>query len=75
LYEFVQKLVKKDLHPGWDFNPGPKWLAIVTPPPPLVPILFIYHTIRTPSEKVDYTISFVWHSQSLFNDWASGLHM
>jgi hypothetical protein len=27
VYEFVQKLVKKDLHPGWDFNLGPKWLA------------------------------------------------
>jgi hypothetical protein len=26
LYEFVQK---KDLHPGWDLNPGPIWLAIV----------------------------------------------
>ena len=28
---------KKDLHPGWDFNPGPIWLAIVAalrhPPP------------------------------------------
>ena len=37
-YEFVQKLAKKrfasrlgfqpgtKMHPGWDFNPGPKWL-------------------------------------------------
>jgi hypothetical protein len=33
-----------------------------TPPPPLsVPILFIYRTIRRPSEKSDYTISPVWH--------------
>ena len=38
-----------------------------TPSPPLVPILFIYHTIRLPSEKVDYTISFKWHSQSHIN--------
>ncbi len=37
--------------------------AIHHPPPPLVPILFIYHTIRLPSAKVDYTISLVWHSQ------------
>ena len=29
MYEFVQKLVKKK-KPGWDFNPGPIWLAIVT---------------------------------------------
>jgi hypothetical protein len=28
MYEFVQKLVKKK-KPGWDFNPGPIWLAIV----------------------------------------------
>ena len=32
-----------------------------TPPPPSVPILFIYRTIRRPSEKADYTISPVWH--------------
>ncbi len=41
VYEFVlynlynnciQKLAKKDLHPGWDFNLGPKWLAIVAAP-------------------------------------------
>ncbi len=42
---------KKDLRLGWDFNPGPKRLAIVAalrhPPPPRVAILFIYHTIRT----------------------------
>jgi hypothetical protein len=30
-------------------------------PPPSVPILFIYRTIRRPSEKTDYTVSPVWH--------------
>jgi len=30
-------------------------------PPPSVPILFIYLTIRRPSEKLDYTISVEWH--------------
>ena len=33
----IQKLAKKDLHPGWDFNPGPisafEIAAIPTPPP------------------------------------------
>jgi hypothetical protein len=29
IYEFVQKLAEKKKKPGWDFNPGPKWLAIV----------------------------------------------
>ena len=29
MYEFVQKLAKKKKKPGWDFNPGPIWLAIV----------------------------------------------
>ncbi len=65
MYEFVQKSVKKK-KPVWDFNPGLIWLAIVAvsaahhPPPPLVAILFIYRTIRPPSEKVDYTVSFEW---------------
>jgi hypothetical protein len=29
MYEFVQKLAEKKKKPGWDFNPGPIWLAIV----------------------------------------------
>jgi hypothetical protein len=29
MYEFVQKLAKKKKKPGWDFNPGPIWLAIL----------------------------------------------
>jgi hypothetical protein len=36
-------------------------LPCTSPPPPLVPILFIYRPIRTPSEKVDCTVSLVWH--------------
>jgi hypothetical protein len=37
-----------------------------TPPPPLVPILFIYRKIRTPSEKWDCTNSFVQLIQPLY---------
>ena len=50
LYEFVQKLVKKDLHPGWDFNPGPIWLAIVTartPPHPIPHFIYIPYNKNT----------------------------
>jgi hypothetical protein len=36
-------------------------LPSTSPPPLLVPILFIYPTIRTPSKKVDCTVSLVWH--------------
>ena len=32
------------------------------PPPHVVPILFIYHTIRLPSKNWDCTNSFVWHN-------------
>ena len=43
-YKNQQKLVKKK-KPGWDFNPGPKWLSIVavsaTHHPATVAILFI----------------------------------
>ena len=30
IYEFVQKLAEKKKKPCWDFNPGPKWLAIIS---------------------------------------------
>jgi hypothetical protein len=74
MYEFVQKLAKKKKKKKkerWDFNPRPIWLSIVAaahhPPPHLLcqcPF-YLYRTIRRPSEKADYTISFVWHSQPL----------
>jgi hypothetical protein len=32
MYEFVQKLAEKKKKPGWNFNPGPIWLAIVGTP-------------------------------------------
>ena len=59
--------MKKRFASGLGFQPGTNMSrsAATTPPPPLVPILFIYHTIRLPSKKVDYTISLVWHIQSL----------
>ncbi len=54
------------MHPGWDLNPGPNGLQssqrhTIHRPTSSVPILFIYHTIRLPSTKADYTISPVWH--------------
>jgi hypothetical protein len=68
LYEFVQKLVKKRFASGLGFQPGTKIACnrrnatpSTTPPPPLVPILFIYRTIRLPSKKWDCTNSSVWH--------------
>jgi hypothetical protein len=63
MYEFVLVNLytkiseKKDLHPvgistrdqyGLHRRSA---LTTTTPPPPLVPILFIYRKIRTPSEK------------------------
>jgi hypothetical protein len=64
MYNFIcmnsyKKLVKKRFASGLGFKPRTKWLAIVAaahhPPPPGVPI-FLYHTIRLPSTKADYTI-------------------
>jgi hypothetical protein len=51
MYEFLQKLVKKDLHPGWDFNPGPiSALEIFTlchpPPRPLRQWPFYLYTVE-----------------------------
>jgi hypothetical protein len=43
-------------------------LPFTSPPPPLVPILFIYRTMRTPSEKVDCTVSFKWHIVNPFQN-------
>ena len=77
MYEFILVTLytkiseKKDLHPVGISTRDQYGLHrcsaryTTTPPPPLVPILFIYHTIRLPSKKVDYTISLVWHIQSL----------
>jgi hypothetical protein len=68
LYEFVQIFAKKRFASGLGFQPGTKIACnrrsatpSTTPPPPLVPILFIYRTIRLPSEKWDCTNSSVWH--------------
>jgi len=68
VYEFVQKLAKKRFASGLGFQPGIKMACnrrsatpSTTPPLPWVPILFIYRTIRRPSEKRDCTNSFVLH--------------
>ena len=61
LYEFVLYNMYNFIcmNSGLGFKPRTKWLAIVAaahhPPPPGVPI-FLYHTIRLPSTKADYTI-------------------
>ena len=64
---------KKDLHPDWDLNPGPNGLqssqrhASTAPPPPRVPILFMYHTIRLPSIQCGlYNLTRMAYSQPLF---------
>jgi hypothetical protein len=62
MYEFVLVNLytkiseKKDLHPvgistGDQYGLHRRSALTTTPPPPLVPILFIYRKIRTPSEK------------------------
>ncbi len=67
MYEFVQKKAKKKkrklgFQPGTNMACNRRSGTPSTPPPHLsVPILFIYRTIRRPSEKTDYTISPVWH--------------
>jgi len=73
LYEFVcmnlykkkrKKKRKLGFQPGTNMACNRRSGTPSTPPPHLsVPILFIYRTIRRPSEKTDYTISPVWHSQ------------
>ncbi len=42
-------------------------------PPPSVPILFIYRTIRRPSEKADYTIWPLWHIVNPFKNHRAGI--
>ncbi len=38
------------MHPGWDFNPGPKWLAIVAAPhhPPVPPVTLLPLAVAVP---------------------------
>ena len=72
-YEWICiKISEKEKKRKLGFQPGTNMACNrrsgtppTTPPPQSVPILFIYRTIRRPSEKADYTISPVWHSQPL----------
>ena len=58
----IQKLAKKDLHPGWDFNPGPisalEIVALCHPPPrPLCQWpFFLYWFLKRPKYLIKYDL-------------------